>query len=225
VDWQGKPKFSEKTCPSATFVHHKIPHDQTQVWTRAASVGSRRLTAWAMARPYWLTKYIPLSFNHQLENPNTRQPYPPILIGYDAEAVHILLTSWTPIVPKRINTISTFFCKTFLNLTQLYAESEVLEALVMKGTIFWDITPCDPLKVNRRFGGAYHFHIQGEISRARYQRESRRHSDYCHSTRVFRIGVTVFRFILRLRMYIACSLKKTLENKEFRFLSGSGYLK
>jgi hypothetical protein len=22
---QGKPKFSEKTCPSATFVHHKIP--------------------------------------------------------------------------------------------------------------------------------------------------------------------------------------------------------
>jgi hypothetical protein len=24
VDWQGKPKFSEKTCPGATFVHHKI---------------------------------------------------------------------------------------------------------------------------------------------------------------------------------------------------------
>jgi hypothetical protein len=53
VDWQGKPKFSEKACPSATFVHHKIPHDQTRVWTRAAAaVGSRRLTAWAMARPY-----------------------------------------------------------------------------------------------------------------------------------------------------------------------------
>jgi hypothetical protein len=29
--WQGKPKFAEKTCPSATFVHHKIPHDQTRV--------------------------------------------------------------------------------------------------------------------------------------------------------------------------------------------------
>jgi hypothetical protein len=28
---QGKPKFSEKTCPSDTFVHHKIPHDQTRV--------------------------------------------------------------------------------------------------------------------------------------------------------------------------------------------------
>jgi hypothetical protein len=51
VDWQGKPKLSEKNCPSATSVHHKIPHDQTQVWTRAAAVESRRLTAWAMARP------------------------------------------------------------------------------------------------------------------------------------------------------------------------------
>jgi hypothetical protein len=51
--------LGEKTCPSATFVHHKIPHDQTRVWARAAAVGSRRLTAWAMARPgisvtlYW----------------------------------------------------------------------------------------------------------------------------------------------------------------------------
>jgi hypothetical protein len=51
VDWQGKPKFSEKTCPSATFVHHKIPHDKTRVWTRTAAVGSRRLTDWVMARP------------------------------------------------------------------------------------------------------------------------------------------------------------------------------
>jgi hypothetical protein len=51
VDWQRKPKFSEKTCPSAIFVHHKIPHEQTRVRTLAAAVGSRRLTAWAMARP------------------------------------------------------------------------------------------------------------------------------------------------------------------------------
>jgi hypothetical protein len=48
VDWQRKPKFSEKTCLSATFVHHKIPHDQTRDWTRPAAVGSRRLTAWVM---------------------------------------------------------------------------------------------------------------------------------------------------------------------------------
>jgi hypothetical protein len=63
---QGKPKFSEKTCPSATFVHQKIPHDQTRVWTRASAVGSRRLTAWAMARrkifPLFLIPEMPAGF-------------------------------------------------------------------------------------------------------------------------------------------------------------------
>jgi hypothetical protein len=32
---------------------------------------------------------------------------------------------------------------------------EVLTAVVMKSTVFWDITPCSPLKVNRRFRGIY----------------------------------------------------------------------
>jgi hypothetical protein len=27
----GEPKFSEETCPSATFINHKIPNDQTRV--------------------------------------------------------------------------------------------------------------------------------------------------------------------------------------------------
>jgi hypothetical protein len=31
----------------------------------------------------------------------------------------------------------------------------------MKSTIFWDITPCSPLSVNRRFGGTYRLHLQG----------------------------------------------------------------
>jgi hypothetical protein len=46
---QGKPKCSEKICSRVTSVRHKIPHDQTRVWTRAVAVGSQRLTAWAMA--------------------------------------------------------------------------------------------------------------------------------------------------------------------------------
>jgi hypothetical protein len=46
--------------------------------------------------------------------------------------------------------------------------------VVMKSTIFWDIMPCSPLKVNRRFGGIYHLHLQDQrISRARNQHESR----------------------------------------------------
>jgi hypothetical protein len=32
----------------------------------------------------------------------------------------------------------------------------------MKSTILWDITPCSPLRVNRRFGGTYHLHLQGQ---------------------------------------------------------------
>jgi hypothetical protein len=45
---------------------------------------------------------------------------------------------------------------------------------MLKSTIIWDITPCSPLKVNRRFGGTCRLHLQGRIiSRARYQHESR----------------------------------------------------
>jgi hypothetical protein len=52
-------------------------------------------------------------------------------------------------------------------------EFEVLTAVVMKSTIIWDITPCSPLRVNRRLGGAYRLHLQGRrINRARNHRES-----------------------------------------------------
>jgi hypothetical protein len=49
---------------------------------------------------------------------------------------------------------------------------------LLKSTIFWDITPCTPLKVNRCFGETYCFHLQGrKISRARNQLESRWQAD------------------------------------------------
>jgi hypothetical protein len=44
----------------------------------------------------------------------------------------------------------------------------------IKSTIFWDITPCSPLKVSKRFGGTYRPHLHGRrISQARHQRERR----------------------------------------------------
>jgi hypothetical protein len=49
--------------------------------------------------------------------------------------------------------------------------SEVLTAVVMKCTILWSATPCSLLKVTRRFGRTYRFHLQSEINRTRYQRE------------------------------------------------------
>jgi hypothetical protein len=37
--------------------------------------------------------------------------------------------------------------------------SEDLTAVVVKSTIFWDITQCGPLKVYRRFGGTCRLHL------------------------------------------------------------------
>jgi hypothetical protein len=39
--------------------------------------------------------------------------------------------------------------------TRIYVGFEVLTMVVMKSTIFWDITPCSPLNVNRRFRETY----------------------------------------------------------------------
>jgi hypothetical protein len=38
---------------------------------------------------------------------------------------------------------------------------EVLTPVVMNSSVFWDITPCSPLKVNRRLRGTYRLHLQG----------------------------------------------------------------
>jgi hypothetical protein len=59
-------------------------------------------------------------------------------------------------------------------LHKFYVGFEVLTAVVKESSIFWDITPCSPLKVNWSFRGTYRFHLQDRrISRARYQWESR----------------------------------------------------
>jgi hypothetical protein len=79
VEWwlTGETEVLGKNLPQCRFVHQK-PHMPDRTRTRAAAVGSQRLTTWAMARP----------------------------------------------------------------------ELEVLTPVFMKSTIFWDITPCSPLKVN-----------------------------------------------------------------------------
>jgi hypothetical protein len=47
----GKTEVLGENLPQRYFCPTQNPHDQTRVWTRAAAVESRRLTAWAMARP------------------------------------------------------------------------------------------------------------------------------------------------------------------------------
>jgi hypothetical protein len=47
---------------------------------------------------------------------------------------------------------------------------EVLSVVVMKNFVFWDITPCIPLKVNQRFGRTCRLHLHGRrISRNKKQ--------------------------------------------------------
>jgi hypothetical protein len=66
------------------------------------------------------------------------------------------------------------------NLCSYCVGFEVLTAVVMKSSIVWDITPCSPLKVNRRFGGTCCLHLHGrrisQASRAKQlQRTTRRY--------------------------------------------------
>jgi hypothetical protein len=53
--------------------------------------------------------------------------------------------------------------------------SEVLTAVVMKSYIFWDITPCSPLKVNLRFVEECRLHLHGRrVNQAINQNEKQR---------------------------------------------------
>jgi hypothetical protein len=53
--------------------------------------------------------------------------------------------------------------------------TEVLAAVVVESTVFWNIMPYNTLEVNRRFRGTYHLLLQGQIViQARNQCESKR---------------------------------------------------
>jgi hypothetical protein len=53
-----------------------------------------------------------------------------------------------------------------LRIVDSYVGGEILTAVVMMNTVFWDITACIPLKVKWRFGGTYAsiFRVEDETS-------------------------------------------------------------
>jgi hypothetical protein len=54
----------------------------------------------------------------------------------------------------------------------LHVRFEVSTAVPMMIIIFWEMTPCGSYK-NRRFGGSYRLHLQGEQIRAGTERNSK----------------------------------------------------
>jgi hypothetical protein len=59
---------------------------------------------------------------------------------------------------------------------QIYIQFEVLTAVTMKSTTFWDVTLCSTVQVNWCFRGTYCLHLQGQrVSQAR-----RQHTHYVH---------------------------------------------
>jgi hypothetical protein len=66
---------------------------------------------------------------------------------------------------------------------------------VMKGCMSWDITPCNPLKVNKLFGWACRLHLQGrKVGRTRNLQESGWH------TRIW-TRVPLKRLVLFIRLH------------------------
>jgi hypothetical protein len=61
-----------------------------------------------------------------------------------------------------IHRYNIYKCSPYLTETLSLVGFQVLTAVVMKCTVFWNITSCSPLSVNRRFGGTYRLHLQGQ---------------------------------------------------------------
>jgi hypothetical protein len=80
---------------------------------------------------------------------------------------------------------------------------EVLTAVVMENSIFWNITLRSPLKVNLRFGGTCRLHLQGlRISQARSQRDAGRRLNIITLRSSLTFGTTCLPFSILIHLFI-----------------------
>jgi hypothetical protein len=66
----------------------------------------------------------------------------------------------------------------FCSQLQICLDTQI-SLYILKGTIFWDITPCSPLRFNRRFGGTYRLHLQGRKNKPSKKPEGKQVEALC----------------------------------------------
>jgi hypothetical protein len=86
---------------------------------------------------------------------------------------------------------------------------EVLTAVVMKSSIFWDTPPCSPLEVNWCFRGTCNLHLQGpRTSQARIHNESRRQAVLCSPLTFILVSSLTSSFTLKRKAI--CSSRRSV---------------
>jgi hypothetical protein len=57
-------------------------------------------------------------------------------------------------------TMNIVSCRAFADLFKKRLEYEVLTAVVIESSVFWDIALCSPLEVTRLFGGRFRLYLE-----------------------------------------------------------------
>jgi hypothetical protein len=143
-----------------------------------------RLTARPCNTLTWCTYFcarIMHSSSPQLERSISLQLERSISLQPEEERQHCTRTQNEHLVVQGPQSIFCVYLKiltTLILLSRIWGSS----SRVMKSSIFWYITPCSPLKVNRRFGGTCRLHLHGpKISQARNKCEEGRKQRSCYS--------------------------------------------
>jgi hypothetical protein len=94
---------------------------------------------------------------------------------------------------------------------------EVLTAVVIKSTIFWDITPCSPLGVNRRFGGTSRLHLQ-------HRRTSRARARFCFPPAFAMVSCSAYSSTLKMEAIISSETLVDTQRTTRRYITEDGTL-
>jgi hypothetical protein len=122
----GRGNWSTRRKPaSVSLCPPQIPHDLTRAPTRAAAVGSRRLTSWAMARP-WIHSLMP----------NLNKIHPTIQAQARRMSIHTEIREYR----QTNNDIKTFFsCSGGL---KIYKSDKIWKSTFCVSTILFHKQAC-----------------------------------------------------------------------------------